>query len=67
MTSHYQRAVKNSSAVQYSNSRIDTPVEFEDAFKVWFSSTGFHPEKSNLTISQAQVFVKKVMQELGYK
>jgi len=62
-----EKAVKSSSSVQYADSRIDTPKEFEFAFKDWLSGTGFHPQKNPISISQAQSFVKNAMESLGYK
>jgi hypothetical protein len=64
---HQQTALKNSPTMEYTNSRIDTPQEFQEGFKVWFSSTGFNPQKKPLNISQAQVLVKNAMVALGYK
>jgi hypothetical protein len=62
-----QKATQNSPTVQYANSRIDTPQEFEQGFLQWFSTTGFNPQKKPLNISQAQTMVKNAMMKLGYK
>jgi hypothetical protein len=62
-----QRATQNSPAMQTANSRIDTPQEFEQGFTVWFSTTGFNPQKKPLSISQAQTMVRNAMQKLGYR
>jgi hypothetical protein len=62
-----QQATQKSSTVQFANSRIDTPQEFEDGFKAWFATTGFNPQKKSLSISQAQTLVKNAMISLGYK
>jgi len=62
-----QKATQKSPTVQYANSRIDTPQEFEQGFMQWFSTTGFNPQKKPLSISQAQTSVKNAMIKLGYK
>jgi hypothetical protein len=62
-----QKVAQSSTAMQTANYRIDTPQEFEAAFKSWFSTTGFNPQKRPLTISQAQTLVRNAMISLGYK
>jgi hypothetical protein len=62
-----QQAMQKSPTVQYANSRINTPQEFEKWFTTEFSTTGFHPQKKPIPISQVQTIVKRVMQNLGYK
>lgn len=55
------------STQQTANARIDTPQEFEEAFSLWLSTTGFNPQTKPLPISQAQTLVKNVMEKLGYR
>jgi hypothetical protein len=62
-----QKASQKSPAMQTANSRIDTPQEFEQGFTIWFSTTGFNPQKKPLSISQAQTSVRRAMEKLGYK
>jgi len=62
-----QKTINTSPAMQYANSRIDTPQEFQDGFQTWFSTTGFNPKTRPLTISQAQTLIKNAMINLGYK
>jgi len=62
-----QKALNTSPAMQYANSKIDTPQEFEDGFKTWLSTTGFNPKTRPLSISQAQTLIRNAMVALGYK
>jgi len=47
--------------------RIRTVDQFPLAFKGWFSSLGYDPQASPLTIPQVRIAVENVMRELGYK
>ncbi|MFA5207261.1 MAG: hypothetical protein WC428_01025 [Candidatus Paceibacterota bacterium] len=47
--------------------RVRTVDQFPLAFKGWFSSLGYNPQSSPLTIAQARIMVEQVMRELGYK
>jgi len=62
-----QKAMKTSPAMQYANSRIDTPQEFQEGFQTWFSTTGFNPKTRPLSISQAQTLIRNAMTQMGYK
>jgi len=62
-----QKISQKSPAMQTANLRIDTPQEFEDGFTIWFTTTGFNPQKKPLSISQAQTSVRRAMEKLGYK
>lgn len=62
-----QKAIKTSSSVRFADSKIDTPIEFQEGFKLWLSTTGFNPQKKPLSISQAQTLVKKAMESLGFR
>ncbi|MFA5366558.1 MAG: hypothetical protein WC333_01350 [Dehalococcoidia bacterium] len=52
---------------QTANSRIDTPDEFSQAFRVWFSSLGFNPQNRPIAIGRVTIEVTKIMKELGYR
>jgi hypothetical protein len=54
-------------AQQTAYSRINTPDEFIQAFKVWFSSLGFNPQSNPLAIGRAVAEITKIMKEMGYK
>jgi hypothetical protein len=60
-----QRTVTTSQ--QTANSRIDTPDEFSQAFRVWFSSLGFNPQNRPIAIGRITAEVTKIMKELGYR
>lgn len=62
-----EKATSRSSQVQYANSRIDTPQEFQQGFAAWLGTTGFNPQNKPLSISQAQTLVRNAMLALGYK
>jgi hypothetical protein len=47
--------------------RIRTIDQFPEAFKGWFSSLGYKPQLSNITVTQVRIDVEQVMRELGYK
>jgi len=47
--------------------RVRTVDQFPLAFKGWFSSLGYNPQASPLTVATAKLMVEKVMRELGYK
>lgn len=44
---------------QTANSRINTPEEFVDAFRWWFTSLGFNPEKNPIPIGRVTTEVTK--------
>lgn len=48
-------------------SRINNTTEFSGAFKNWFSTLGYKPENSSVSISRVQQLVRQAMIELGYK
>jgi len=54
-------------AQQTAYSRINTPDEFVQAFRVWFSSLGFNPSTNPLAIGRVVSEVTKIMKEMGYK
>jgi hypothetical protein len=72
-----QPAVSQSPDVQYADQtykmiaptlqRIRTIDQFPAAFKGWFSSLGYSPQTSSITVSQIRIYVENVMRELGYK
>jgi len=62
-----QAALKTSPAIQYANSRIDTPQEFEEGFQTWLMTTGFDPTTRPISISLAQSLVRNAMVTLGFK
>lgn len=49
------------------NSRINSPTEFPEAFRQWFSTLGFSPDKNPIAIGKVSADVTKIMRELGYK
>jgi hypothetical protein len=63
------RSIQNSatSSQKSAYSRIDTPDEFSQAFRLWFSSLGFNPQKNPIDIGRVTFEVEKIMKELGYK
>jgi hypothetical protein len=52
---------------QTANSRINTPDEFSEAFRVWFSTLGFNPQNRPIAIGRVTTEITKIMKELGYK
>ena len=63
----YEKAMDNSPSLIKSGSKIDTPSEFQGAFKVWFTKLGYLPSKGNITISNINNQVREVLISLGYK
>ena len=63
----YEKAMDNSTALVKSGSKIDTPNEFQGAFKVWFTKLGYIPSKGNMTISNVTSQIRDVLLSLGYK
>lgn len=48
-------------------SRVDTPNEFTQAFKIWFASLGFDPQKNPIAIGRVTADVTNILRELGYR
>jgi hypothetical protein len=68
MTGDVQQLQRVTTTTQQSaNSRINTPDEFSQAFRVWFSSLGFRPDKNPIAIGRITQEVTKIMKELGFK
>jgi hypothetical protein len=76
-TTNVQQTDMSSPQTQYADStykmiapvlkRIRTVDQFPAAFKSWFSSLGYKPQASPLTIAQVRLDIEQVMRELGYK
>jgi len=76
-TTNIQQTDMQSPQTQYADStykmiaptlqRIRTVDQFPMAFKGWFSTLGYKPQSSPLTIAQVRLDVEQVMRELGYK
>jgi len=65
-----QKVVNANPAIQYADSRINTPQELEDAFGTWLSRTGYGLQKKvrrPLSIPQMLSYVRNAMEKLGYK
>lgn len=63
----YNKAQEKATSVNNKSNKINTTVEFPEAFRVWFTKLGYTPEKKNITIAKVMSEVRKVMLELGYK
>ena len=48
-------------------SRVNNMREFEDAFKLWFTSLGFDPEKNPVNITTVVGEITNILKNLGYK
>jgi hypothetical protein len=55
------------SGVQSANKRIDTPMEFPQAFMAWFQSLGYDPQNNAISTSKVLTDVRNAMQQMGYK
>lgn len=63
----YNAASEKAKTLNTKSEKINTRVEFPEAFKTWFNNLGYSPEKRNITISMVITEIKKIMQEMGYK
>lgn len=64
---NYNKASQNAKALANKSVKINNRVEFPEAFKIWFNSLGYSPEKNNITIAMATTEIRKAMQQMGYK
>lgn len=63
----YNKAQQQAKTLAKKSTKINTTVEFPEAFKLWFQQLGYSPEKGNITIAKVQSEIRKVMLQLGYK
>lgn len=63
----YNKAQQQAKVLSKKTSKINTTIEFPDAFRIWFQELGYSPEKGNITIAKVQSEIRKVMTQLGYK
>lgn len=64
---NYNKASQNAKTLANKSNKINNRVEFPEAFRVWFNSLGYSPEKRNITIAMAIAEIRKVMTQMGYK
>lgn len=64
---NYNKANQNAKLLQNKSNKINNRVEFPEAFRIWFNSLGYSPEKNNITIAMVNTEIRKVMSQLGYK
>lgn len=64
---NYSKGIQNAKALSNKSNKINNRTEFLDAFKVWFNSLGYTPEKGNITTATIITDIRKAMSELGYK
>ena len=55
------------STIQSAAKRINTSLEFPEAFRVWFSSLGYKPDNPAISIMKVKSEIEKVMKSMGYK
>lgn len=63
----YNKVQNTAKNLNNKTSKINTAMEFPDAFKIWFSKLGYTPEKGNITIARVTSEIRKAMIQLGYK
>lgn len=63
----YNKTQQQTKSLNKKAEKINTVIEFPEAFKVWFSKLGYSPEKKNITITKVLSEIRKAMIELGYK
>ena len=63
----YDKTQQQTKSLNKKAEKIDTVIEFPEAFKVWFSKLGYSPDKKNITITKVLSEIGKAMIELGYK
>lgn len=61
------KATSMASGVQSANKKIDAPMEFPQAFTIWFQSLGYDPQNNAISTSKVLTDVRNAMQQLGYK
>ena len=61
------RANQNTATVQKASQRINTAIEFPEAFRLWFSSLGYKPDNQAINIARVRTEIEKVMKSLGFK
>lgn len=64
---NYNKASQNAKSLANKSTKINNRVEFPEAFRVWFNSLGYSPEKGNITIAMAVAEIRKVMAQMGYR
>lgn len=63
----YNKTQQQTKSLNKKAEKINTAIEFPEAFKVWFSNLGYSPERKNITITKVLSEIRKAMMELGYK
>jgi hypothetical protein len=61
------RANQNANSVQKASGRINTTLEFPEAFRLWFQSLGYKPDNQSISIMKVRMEIERVMRELGFK
>lgn len=61
------RATQNATTVQSASKRINTAMEFPEAFRVWFSGLGYKPENPAISIMKVKQVVGDMMMKMGFK
>lgn len=64
---NYNKASQNAKSLANKSTKINNRTEFPEAFRVWFNSLGYSPEKGNITIATALAEIRKVMAQMGYR
>lgn len=63
---NYNMASQKAKTLANKSEKINTRIEFLEAFKTWFNTLGYSPEKKTITIATITTEIKKIMKEMGY-
>lgn len=63
----YNKSQEMAKTANKKSAKINTAMEFPEAFKIWFNKLGYSPDKGNITIARVTSEIRKAMLQLGYK
>jgi hypothetical protein len=64
----YGKTSKGQTSTQKTaQTRINTALEFPEAFRIWFTSLGYKPENPAISIMKVKSEIERVMRSMGYK
>lgn len=64
---NYNKASQQAKTLANKSTKINTRVEFPEAFKIWFNNLGYSPDQNGISIAIVTAEIRKVMTSLGYK